>query len=206
KETATKNVEPSNVEATATRPSPGVMTVANQLTAFRILLTIPFLILVSYGRFGLALAVFFVASVTDFFDGYFARRLQQSTPLGRFLDPAADKLLTTASFVVLAFPHGSFSPIPVWLAALVVGRDLLIVGGALTVYLTTGYSSFKPNLAGKVNTFIELGLVVAFLTLNMAGAYDAILWWLYWLVAASLVVSGLGYVVQGARLLSSRKN
>ncbi|HMG34728.1 MAG TPA: CDP-alcohol phosphatidyltransferase family protein [Blastocatellia bacterium] len=182
----------------------GLWTVANQITFFRILLTIPFLLLVSRGRFGLALVVFFVASVTDFFDGYFARRLGQSTRLGRFLDPAADKLLTTSSFVVLAFPHGAFAPMPVWLVVLVVGRDLVIVLGACIVYLLTGFSSFKPNLAGKINTALELALVVAFLVLNSAGFGTEILPSLYWLVALSVATSGVTYLVEGVRMLIRR--
>ncbi len=82
-----------------------VWTVANLLTALRILLILPFLYFVYAQRFGLALAVFFVASITDYADGYIARNFNQKTRLGQVLDPLADKLLTTASFIVMALPH-----------------------------------------------------------------------------------------------------
>jgi cardiolipin synthase len=105
----------------------------------------PFLYLIGEGRFGLALGVFFFASLTDFADGYIARRYQQQSSLGRFLDPLADKLLTTAAFVVLSIPHEGFPTIPVWLAAGVIGRDLIIVLGSLVVYqITSSKTSNRP--------------------------------------------------------------
>src|SRR5690349_15666864 len=134
-------------------------TVANLLTVVRILLMVPFLYLIAQGRYGTALAIFFLASLTDFADGYVARRFKQHSRLGRFLDPLADKLLTTAAFVVMAIPRSDFGSIPIWLALLVVGRDLVIVLGALVVYRLTGFKDFKPTLLGKFNTFVELGLI-----------------------------------------------
>ena len=127
-------------------------TTANLLTSARIVLIIPFLYLIHEGRPGLALMVFFAAGITDFFDGYVARHFNQQSALGRFLDPMADKLLTTASFVVLALAHESFPSIPVWLAAAVVGRDVLILLGSLVVYLATGFTGIANRLPKEVDT------------------------------------------------------
>ncbi len=167
----------------------------------------PFLYLVGEGRFGVALAVFFLASLTDFADGYVARRYKQQSSLGRFLDPLADKLLTTAAFVVMAVPHQGFPSIPVWLAAAVVGRDLIIVLGSLVVYHLTKFRDFKPTLLGKINTFVELGLIVWFLVFHITGKLTFLLPFLYGIVLVSLVVSGAEYVLQGVRIvLEHRKN
>lgn len=180
-------------------------TVANLLTLFRIALTLPFLYLINEGRFGLALLVFFVASVTDFADGYVARKFNQQSPLGRFLDPLADKLLTTASFIVMALPHAGFPSIPVWLAVSVVARDLIILAGSLVVYLATGFKEFKPTLLGKVNTFLELGLIVVFLTFHTTGQLIFLLPLCYGIVITSVLLSGIEYIIQGVTILAGHR-
>ena len=176
-------------------------TAANLLTVFRIALTLPFLYLIREGRFGLALLVFFVASVTDFADGYVARKFNQQSALGRFLDPLADKLLTTASFVVMALPHEGFPSIPIWIAAAVVARDAIILLGSLVVYLLTRFKAFKPTLLGKVNTFLELGLIVVFLAFYTSGQLIFLLPLCYAIVISSVVLSGGEYVIQGVNIL-----
>lgn len=187
---------------TGTETGPArVWTVANLLTLFRIALIIPFLYKIKEGAFGQALLIFFIASVTDFADGYVARKYAQQTPLGRFLDPLADKLLTTAGFVVMAIPHPGFPSVPVWLAVVVVGRDLIILSGSLVVYLLTGFKDFKPTLLGKVNTFLELGLIVVFLGFHSAGILVFLLPLCYAIVLVSVVASGGQYILEGARII-----
>ena len=182
----------------------GPWTVPNLLTIFRIALTLPFLYLINEGRFSIALAVFFLASVTDFADGFLARRLKQQSRLGRFLDPLADKLLISAAFVVMAVPHARFASIPVWLAVAVVGRDVAIVLGALIVYSLTKFKEFEPTLLGKLNTFAELGLIVWFLVFHTTGRLIFLLPFLYAIVVASVALSGTEYVIRGATILKRR--
>jgi cardiolipin synthase len=184
---------------------PKVWTFANLLTLIRIALMAPFLYLIKEGRFGLALLVFFVASVTDFADGYVARRFNQQSALGRFLDPLADKLLTTASFVIMALPRERFPSIPVWLAVAVVGRDVVILTGSLVVYLATKFRDFKPTLLGKVNTFLELGMIVVFLAFHHFEVLRFLLPLCYGIVITSVAVSGIEYIAQGIRILRTRR-
>jgi cardiolipin synthase (CMP-forming) len=179
-------------------------TAANLITLFRIALTLPFLYLIREGHFGFALLVFFIASVSDFADGYVARKFNQQSPLGRFLDPLADKLLTTASFIVMALPHTGFPSIPVWLAVSVIARDLVILLGSLTVYLATGFKEFKPTFLGKVNTFLELGLIVVFLAFHTTGQLIFLLPLCYAIVITSVIVSGIEYMIQGVVILLGR--
>jgi len=180
-------------------------TAANLLTILRIALTFPFLYFVSRGKFGSALAVFFLASLTDFADGLVARRFKQQSRLGRFLDPFADKLLITAAFVVMAIPHAGFPSIPIWLAAAVVGRDLIIVLGSLVVYKLTKFKDFRPTFFGKVNTFVELGLIVWFLVFHTTGKFIFLLPFLYPIVIVSVIVSGAEYAIQGAGILKRHR-
>lgn len=178
-----------------------MFTAANVLTVFRMALTAPFVYLIYSGRFGLALLVYFTASVTDFADGYLARNYNQHSRLGRFLDPLADKLLTTAGYVVLALPHEGIPSIPVWLAIAVIGRDVLILLGSLVVYLSIGFTEFKPTLSGKVNTFLEMGLIVVFLALQAVEAFTFMLPSLYIVVLVSVIVSFVDYIAQGVRIV-----
>jgi len=184
----------------------GVWTIPNILTVFRIVLTLPFLYFVNQGRFGYALLVFFAASVTDFVDGYIARRFKQQSKLGRFLDPLADKLLITTGFVIMAIPHSGFPSIPIWLAVAVIGRDLIIVLGSLVVYLLTRFRDFKPTLLGKINTLVELGLIGWFLVFHTSGRLIFLLPSLYVIVIASVVLSGGEYVIEGIRILRRNRN
>jgi cardiolipin synthase (CMP-forming) len=174
---------------------------ANLLTIFRIVLIAPFLYFINQGRFGTALLLFFIASVTDFFDGYVARKLNQQSKLGQMLDPLADKILTTASFVVMAMPHPNFPSLPVWLAVAVIGRDVVILLGSAIVYALTKFKDFKPTTSGKVNTFLELGLVVWFLWFNWMDRFTVILPLCYLIVLTSVLVSGGSYLLQGAGIL-----
>ena len=180
-----------------------VWTVANLLTVLRILLILPFLYFVYAQRFGVALAVFFVASITDYADGYIARNFNQKTRLGQVLDPLADKLLTTASFVVMALPHEGIDSLPVWLAVAVISRDLLILIGSFVVNRITGFKEFKPTALGRINTFLELGLIVFFLLFHTTGVLLFLLPFCYALVLASVVASGAGYIIQGAQILKA---
>lgn len=180
--------------------------VANFLTIIRIILIVPFLYLLNQGRFGAALLIFFIASLTDFFDGFVARKFNQQSKLGQTLDPLADKILTTASFVVMALPRPNFPSIPVWLAVAVIGRDVVILLGSLVVFKLTRFKDFKPTTSGKVNTFLELGLIVWFLWFHWMDRFTVILPLCYLIVLGSVLVSGASYFLQGFRIINEHRH
>src|SRR5437879_13047400 len=108
------------------------MNLPNALTVLRILL-IPFFIgFLTYGHYLWALWTILVAGITDILDGVIARMANQRTKLGAYLDPLADKLLLTSAFVTLAILH----LVPIWVAIVVLSRDLIIVAGTLLLYVT----------------------------------------------------------------------
>ncbi len=201
-----RNLQSSEENREIIRTGAGLWTVANALTIFRIVLTAPFLYFIKEGRFGLALLVFFVASVTDFADGYVARRFSQQTSAGQFLDPLADKLLTTIGFIVMALPHEGFPTIPVWLAVAVVLRDVVILLGSLVVYSITRFKGFKPTMLGKINTFLELGMIVVFLGFHTGGFFVFLLPLCYAIVLTSVIVSGAQYVAEGVKILRAHRS
>ncbi|HEU4387932.1 MAG TPA: CDP-alcohol phosphatidyltransferase family protein [Blastocatellia bacterium] len=176
------------------------LNLANALTMLRVLLVGPFIWLIWEGRFSAALVVFLIAGLTDYLDGLAARLLHQETAFGRLVDPIADKLLTTAAFVVLAVSRGGLPTIPVWLTASVVGRDVVIGFGSLLIYLIVGFTDFKPSIAGKINTFLEIVIIAAFLFAGASGFLGGLLPAGYAIVLVSVAVSGIGYVVKGVTI------
>src|SRR5712692_3841888 len=103
------------------------MGLANWLTLLRILLIPVFVTLLVYRRPGVALLVFAVAAFTDLLGGWVARRHKDESTRGAFLDPTADKLLLTASFITLTY----LKALPFWIAAVVISRDVILVVGEI---------------------------------------------------------------------------
>src|SRR5512145_3132058 len=147
-----------------------VLTIANLLTVLRLILIPVFVTAIYYQRFTWALVVFLVAAITDGLDGLVARSLNQKTQLGEVLDPMADKLLLVTAFVILSLPRFTLTdPIPFWLTAVVISRDVIIVLGAAVINMTTGFSRFRPSIPGKLNTLVQIVMIVFFLVANAFG-------------------------------------
>jgi len=118
------------------------------------------------------LTIFIAAGTTDLFDGLVARVFKQRTALGAFLDPAADKLLVTAAFVLLTKYPNLFQAIPmtnripIGLTILLISRDVLIVAIAIMLSLAYGQTRFQPSIWGKITTGAELVTAGLFLLCN----------------------------------------
>jgi cardiolipin synthase len=124
-------------------------------------------LLVLSGQFWEALALFAFAGASDAADGFLAKRFGLTSNFGRILDPAADKLLMLASFVALALVHEA----PLWLAALVISRDLLIVLGAGLVWLLEMPLRLAPLPLGKICTALQIGYIAVMLVLLLTGQH-----------------------------------
>jgi cardiolipin synthase len=178
-----------------------IWTVPNQITLLRLGFLPIFLILISYEHYRWALAVLVLAGLSDGIDGLLARKLNQRSSLGAYLDPIADKLLLSSSFVILAFKK----EIAWWLTIIVLSRDVLILVVAVVIILIWGYRPFPPSLLGKMTTFFQIVLVF---TVVLGAAYPnpllgSIKQVLIYLVAALATVSAFQYSISIARHLSS---
>ena len=149
-------------------------------------------------RFQEALALVLLAGASDWLDGFAARRLRVSGKVGVILDPLADKVLLVTLFIVLAM----VGLVPRWLLILVIGRDIMIVVGALLLRLLRDVRRFVPSELGKVSTFFQIMLVLLIL-LRAACPYE----FLSLLRTAAVVLaalfttlSGIGYVGAGIRM------
>jgi len=170
------------------------LTTATMLTLLRMFL-IPFLAMaILYSRYGLALLIFLISGLSDLFDGFIARRFQQKTRLGALLDPMADKLLLSTSFLLLTLPGNLAVAIPLWLAVMVFSRDIFIVVGAVAVALTTGFTKFDPTIYGKGSTFIQIVCVLTVLVANYLRWNPDWIQWLFYLTFALTLFSGVHYI------------
>jgi cardiolipin synthase len=171
----------------------------NAISLLRIVLVAPILFFIVDGRYDLALILFFVAGFSDGVDGYLAKRFDWGSRLGAFLDPVADKVLVAGSFVTLVVT----GHVPIWLAAVVILRDVVILGGALAYSLFVAPVDVEPTRISKLNTALELLFVLfvlsraafdwpAGITITILGAA----------VLVTVVVSGIDYVWSWTRRAS----
>lgn len=164
----------------------------NAISLFRIALIAPVVYCILEGRFAGALTLFFVAGFSDGVDGYLAKRFSWHTRLGALLDPIADKLLMAASYATLAW----VAQIPVWLAAVVILRDLVILGGATAYNFLIAPVQGEPTRISKLNTVLELLFVVCVLARAAVGLPSlAVITILGAGVLVTVVLSGADYVI-----------
>jgi len=174
----------------------------NLLTLIRIILTSLLVILLINGKFVEALIVFTIAGITDGLDGLIARWMRQKTRIGAILDPIADKLLLTSSYVTLAV----IGFLPGWLAVTVISRDVIIVFGVLIIFLFQGGVEIHPSVLGKITTVAQLGTIFIVLVNYDLGWFSRILPFLYIATALITVISGLHYMYLGTQFLGPDEN
>jgi cardiolipin synthase len=178
----------------------GPWTVPNFITLVRLAALPFFLYAISQADFGVALALFVAAGISDGVDGYLARRFDMKSALGAYLDPIADKLLMITSYLFLSIPSfpGEIK-VPVWLAFLVISRDVLLMTVALLLILTSSKRRFPPTWLGKVTT---VTLIVTVLIVLCANEFDwprEIALIAFGGAATTTLVSGFDYIFQVTR-------
>jgi cardiolipin synthase len=165
---------------------PDRVTIPNYITIFRFIL-VPFIVMALLsGYVGAALIGFIVAGVSDGIDGFIARRYNQGSELGAYLDPIADKLLLVSLFVVL----GVLEELPVWLVVIVVSRDIFIVGAVILGVVMGKPMEMHPLKVSKANTAFQIILVAIILAdsafdFSLTGIRTILVWAVALLTAAS---------------------
>lgn|SRR5574341_363223 len=190
------------------------MNLPNQLTIARIILSPIFMILFlinnSYTK-GLALLVFFIAVLTDLMDGYLARKNGWVTGFGKFMDPLADKILTTTAFICFV----GLDYVKAWMVLTIVGREFLITG-LRTLAAYKGWV-IMPTILAQWKTASQMGVILGILGFYELRALSAPMGWSIpaldspwgpriidysvFLVMLLTVVTGLDYLIKNAPLL-----
>lgn len=176
---------------------------ANLLTLLRLLCVPPIVVLTLQERYLGAVLLFLLAAFTDLADGYVAKRISGTTTLGAVLDPLADKLLMASVLLALV----ASGHVPVWLVALVIGRDLLMVVGTLGLRLMVGRFRVAPLPIGKLSTFLQLVLVgVMLASLSLLPQLEPLVFPLILLTVAVIALSAVAYVRAAAHLVATARS
>jgi cardiolipin synthase (CMP-forming) len=187
------------------------MTTANKITILRILLVPFFIVQVLYYADATteaarewyrlaALLTFALAALSDGLDGYIARRYNQRSELGAILDPLADKLLLVSAIVLLSrHDKPSLDRIPFWFTMTVIGRDVILLIGLIVIHYTCGAVKVKPHWIGKIATVLQMTVVLWILLKWPSHGLRIGIWG----AGACTAISGLLYVFEGTRQLSS---
>ncbi len=176
------------------------MSIPNFISLAR-LIAVPFIVyLILQASYGWAFWLFVLAGLSDALDGYIAKRMDQVSNLGSYLDPIADKVLLVGVYVML----GHKGLIDDLVVVLVVFRDLMIVGGVLLLFIFRNQTKVEPILVSKINTGAQLLLV----TVVLAEAGNEFIIpmlddLLSYLVIATTVLSGGWYLVRWGRQMAS---
>lgn len=164
--------------------------IPNAITIGRLLLVPVLIFLMNRGEFGWAIAVFFLAGLSDGLDGYLARRFKLESDFGGFLDPVADKVLMISVYVTLVL----LGLLPVWLVLLVVARDFLIIGFIMMLVSLGDIIKPSPSIYSKINTIVQLALIMAVLVDQaFALSLDILIDILVYSLVVTTVVSASDY-------------
>jgi CDP-diacylglycerol--glycerol-3-phosphate 3-phosphatidyltransferase len=154
-----------------------------------------------------AVAIFFLMAVSDWLDGFLARRNGNATRLGAFLDPTADKLLITSASLLLASHYAGVIGfiLPSTVVVLIIGKDVLIFLGFLIIYFLTGKVRVIPVFAGKASTALQLSMVAAILIApevsTVFHGWVYFVRFLWWSAAGAAVLATLVYIRAGSKFI-----
>ena len=191
------------------------MNLPNQLTTARLLLTIVFVAVLALPiphKFTIGLAIFSIASFTDFLDGHYARKFGLITTFGKLMDPLADKILMCSAFVVLCEER----LIPAWVVVIILSREFLVTG--IRLVATSQGAVLAADKLGKLKTIFQITTIVYLLILLSADetvlaflapvfefkplGYEILGIILIALSLLTTVVSGLNYMIANRELLA----
>lgn len=168
-----------------------VINFPNLLSFTRILLSFGVMKTVLELRFSAALVLLFVAGITDFLDGYIARKLGIVSQFGAALDPLADKILMFFTYISVAY----INMIPMYVVITVIARDILILSAVIICFSRKIKIKMAPLISSKINTTIQIIYVLFVLACNYFRLHITLVEEIFaWVVVATTVWSGVGYV------------
>ena len=176
----------------------------NIISFLRIILVAPIVWALLNNHYDLAVILFVIAGISDGVDGYLAKRFDWTSRFGGVLDAIADKLLLVSTFICLWL----LAVFPLWLVALIIIRDVLIVGGGVIYNLKVEKFIAEPSVMSKLNTLLQIVLAtVGVLSLGLLNVSAVMIDVLSWAVAITVVLSGFGYAnTWGRRVVKREKH
>lgn len=172
--------------------------IPNLLSLFRIVL-VPLLVVVLLTKFEgkefVGLGLFLLAALTDFLDGFIARRRKLVTRLGKLLDPAADKILTSAAFISLV----ALNIAPAWIVMIIIAREFAV--SALRSFAAAHHVVIAATLAGKIKTIVQVLAIALLIISNQLGSFHRIAPAMLWLALLVSVYSAVEYFMRYTPLI-----
>ena len=176
---------------------------ANKLSILRIL-SVPFFVisLLYYNpqrdflRY-VSLGIFLLAVITDFIDGYIARKAKQRTEVGTILDPLADKLLLLSAFLCLSFIRQLPKDfrLPIWVLIIFISREVIILLGSAVIYIVRGDLKVSPTFWGRLTTLFQMTTIISILLQLKFSSF-------FWIIAVIFtIISGINYIQRGFKIL-----
>ena len=147
-----------------------------------------------------SLGVFLFAVISDVFDGYIARTRNQKTKAGAILDPLADKFLLISAFVCLFYKGNFWADVirfPGWVVIAVISRDIILILGAMILYVVNGRLEVEPTIWGKATTFVE---ILAIISILLQWSFSFVVWYV---MLFFIVISGIDYIRKGIKLINA---
>ena len=178
-----------------------IFNIPNRITLSRLFLAIVFFVFLTYRYFNVALAIFFVAAVTDWLDGYLARKWKLSTDLGRLVDPFVDKVIICGTFII--FVHVAKEIIAPWMVITIVAREFLV--SSIRGFSESKGVKFASNIWGKTKMFIQSWTICALLIYyahfeNTSWAVCMVSAFM-WIAVIVTIGSGITYVYSAKKTL-----
>ena len=178
-----------------------VFNLPNRITLSRLMLAIVFFVLLSHRHFNVALIVFFVAVITDWLDGYFARKWDLITDLGRIVDPFVDKVIICGAFIIfLNIAKGVIAP---WMVIVIVAREFFV--SSIRGFSESKGVKFASNIWGKTKMFIQswtiCALILYYAYFENIGWAEYMVGVFMWITIVVTVASGITYVYSAKKTL-----
>lgn len=176
-------------------------TLPNKITIVRLVLAVIFFILLSFELFAISFYVFIIAVLSDFLDGYLARRNKEMTDFGRIADPFVDKIIVCGGFIIFVlFAQDILAP---WMVVLIVSREFMI--NSLRGYAESKGVVFPSDVWGKLKMFLQsatvCGLLLLFAFFSNTTAFKLTVSVLIWITIVTTVISGVLYLIKARKVL-----
>ena len=180
------------------------MNLPNKLTVLRMILIVPFVVLMLVGEGEgwmkwAALAVFIIASLTDMLDGQIARKYNLITDFGKFMDPLADKLLVCSAMICLV----DLGRLPAWICIVIIAREFAISGFRLVA--SDNGIVIAASWWGKTKTVSQMAMVILMIANLDIPAMQVLTTVIMYVAAALTIISLVDYIVKNKQVLASQK-
>ncbi|MBT3878690.1 MAG: CDP-diacylglycerol--glycerol-3-phosphate 3-phosphatidyltransferase [Candidatus Scalindua sp.] len=178
-----------------------IFNIPNRITLSRLFLAIVFFVFLTYRYFNVAFVIFLVAAVTDWLDGYLARKWELSTDLGRLVDPFVDKVIICGTFII--FVHLAKEIIVPWMVITIVAREFLV--SSIRGFSESKGIKFASNIWGKTKMFIQSWTICAIILYY--AHFENVTWAEYmvsafiWITVIVTIGSGMTYVYSAKKTL-----